>query len=449
MARMFPWLSDGENEVIQTGVDNLKDNTQRGKILDEIKEGGLSVSQGTRNLYYTRPGVPHILECVLIDAGIDPSRSMVNAIGTETEMKNPPKDFWIANAPRVAVRGICEHKFFGGFLGEANPYSGRDKDTVRANHHQFQAETAEPVMMPQTRASDNNTVDGTVSDVGEPIITYLDRPIRDSERTMYQWGVQDLIAEVVPLPAGTLSARQVVSEIDYGDESMETALELTSGPLVQIKATQDYWNLQQYRLGIMTSDEFMAGAVRMTLFMRTHARIGRLFNRACTIRMLGRIAEALNTGNTHYGEAYTQHSSETSMTGQHWGAIEDSYEVETMNRVVGNKAAIRAIKEMNMGTDHQTYSQYMQRPTNFYDLGDAFADIGLGGINSGSLDSAYTDKSFFTFDVMNTCILYTAPWLEQDQSDRDAPTGSLLTSLRTAVREVVEDPNSIRKGSWS
>ena len=262
--------------------------------------------------------------------------------------------------------------------------------------------------------------------------------------------IQDIIAEVVPLPAGTLDARQVISTVDFDEEQMEVILEGAAGPLVSIKATKDEWGMNQYRLGIARTDEFAAGQVRMTLYMRTVARIGRWFSRACLIRGMNAIAAALKTGSTRYGQMYTQSSTETTLNGQHGGKIEDSYGVETMNRVIGKKAAIRAIKEMNMGTENQTYAQYMQRPTNFYDVGGAgTGDIGRVGVNSNALSAAFTNKAFFTFDVMSTLILITCPWLEQDEDTRDAPTGNMIRSIRTAALEVVEDGNSIRKGVWA
>lgn len=428
-------------ELIQQAVDDFKDLTKRRAIIAAAKESGMSLEQHMRLKYGYHPDGRHVLQCVMHDGGIDITRAMLTALGSESDIRDKGDNFWSANHMAEAFRALCDHVFYDNYLDEANPYTGEYGSTLRYSHVRFAP--------PAQRRDTPNTV-GAIEGVGEPVITYQERPARDSERTEFGPMIQDIIAEVVPMPAGTLDARQVISKVDFDEENMEVILEGTAGPLVSISAAKDEWGMNQYRLNIARTDEFAAGQVRMTLYMRTIARIGRWFSRACLIRGMNAIAADLKTGNTRYGEAYTQDSSETAMTGQHWGKIEDSYEVETMNRVIAKKAAIRALKEMNMGTENQTYSQYMQRPTNFYDVGGAgTGDIGRVGVNSGALDAAFTDKTFFTFDVMSTLILITCPWLEQDEDQRDAPTGNMLRSIRTAALEVVEDNNSVRKGSWS
>ena len=433
-------------ERMQFGVDVLKDKPKRDMITQHIREAGYTLERGLRELFPGMPGYPHIIECVMIDRSMDPNLHFVDDLATVQEIQNGGMDFWNKSAETVALRAACEHKFWQNFLGEANIFTGRSKSGLRHNQFQFQEHTRERPE-PNVRASGENTQDSVTVD--EPVITYLDRPVRDSERTMFNWGIQDIIAEIVPLPAGATDYRQVISDVLMDDETMLPQMELTEGALVSLKISKQPGRLTTYKVGIQVSDEFIAGAIRMNVLMRTQARIGRFFNRACTIRMLNKIASSLQTGATPYGPNYTINSTQTSFTGQQYGEIEDSYEVETFNRIVGKKKAIRAVKEMNMGTENIPYAQYYQRPTQFYDLGMGFADIGLGGINSTQLDSAYGDKSLFTFDVMSTAILMTAPWLEQDEDTRDAPTGSLLTSMRTAVDENVEDPNSIRKANFS
>lgn len=428
-------------ERIQEGVDKFKDKTERAKIIAHCRKTGQSLEQYMRLTYGYHPDGRHILQCVLHDEDIDVTRHMLTALGTESDIMTRGDDFWSDNHAAEAFRALTDHVFYNAYLGPANPYTGELGATVRNGHVRFVA--TPNVRVPNTEAR----ID---ANVGEPVQQYLERPPRDSERTEFGPMIQDIIAEVVPLPAGTLDARQVISTVDFDEEQMEVILEGAAGPLVSIKATKDEWGMNQYRLGIARTDEFAAGQVRMTLYMRTVARIGRWFSRACLIRGMNAIAEALKTGSTRYGQTYTQSSTETSLTGQHWGQIEDSYEVETMNRVIGKKAAIRAIKEMNMGTENQTYAQYMQRPTNFYDVGGAgTGDIGRVGVNSNALSAAFTNKAFFTFDVMSTLILITCPWLEQDEDTRDAPTGNMIRSIRTAALEVVEDGNSIRKGVWA
>ena len=435
-----------ENERVQVGVDAVKDTRKRGILTDNFREAGVTLEKGLRSLFRTSPGQPHIIDCILMNEGIDPNRHFIDDLAPVQEIQTEGTKFWNKSAGTMAVKAASEHKFWQSFLNEANIFTGREKSGVRFNQGRFQEHLHE-IAPPATRASDENTVDSITVD--EPIITYYDRPPRDSERTMYKWGIQDIIAEIIPLMPGTLDYRQVISDVQFDDEAMNAQMELTEGALVSLKISKNPGELVTYKIGIQVSDEFRAGAIRMNMLFRTQARIGRFFNRACLIRMLNRIASNVLTGTTRYGTDYTVTSSETAFTGQHWGQVEDSYEVEEMNRVVGKKAAIRAIKEMNMGTENQTYAQYYQRPTQFYDLGDSMMDVGLGGLNSSQLAAAFTDKAFFTFDVMSTCVLYTAPWLEMDEDTRDAPTGSLLTSMRTAVDEHVEDNNSIRKASWA
>ena len=437
-------------EVVQSCVDTFKDTTKRNVLLDNVREGEMFLDRALKMLYPLPSTFGHPLDYILYDAGVDISRDRLGKIGTKDNLEKNSKRFWEDTYPAIAVDAIARHRFFQNFLGEANVFTGRPKASARVSAHQWNDESnmVDTRLMPtdSTRAG-SNTVDTISTD--EPVITYVDRPIRDSERTMFDFSVQDITAEVIPLPAGTLNLRGVVSNVEWDDEQMQTAMEGTNGLLVQIDESKNEWELREYKIGIRTTDEFIAGNIRMQLLMRTQARIGRLFGRACLIRAMNKIAGALKTGNTRYGQAYTQTSTNTSFTGQQWGQLEDSYEVETMNRVIGKKPAIRAIKEMNMGTDYQTYAQYMQRPTQFYDLGGAFADIGLGGINSSSLNSAFTNKAFFVFDVMSTLLLVTAPWLEQDEQTRDAGSGSVLTSMRTAITEEVEDANSIRKATWA
>ena len=433
-------------ERMQMGVDVLKDKKKRDTILSNIREAGFTTEKGLRMLFPAPVGMPHVIECVFTDRGMDPNYHCIDDLATQQEIQNGGMAFWDKSAETVAVRAACEHKFWQNFLGEANIFTGRQKSGLRYNQQQFQEHTRE---MPETtpRASGENALDSVTVD--EPVITYLDRPVRDSERTMFQWGIQDIIAEIVPLPAGTVDYRQVISDVLMDDETMLPQMELTEGALVSLKISKTPGRLTTYKVGIQVSDEWVAGAIRMNVLMRTQARIGRFFNRACTIRMLNKIAESLKTGATPYGPNYSITSTQTSFTGQQYGELEDSYEVETFNRIVGKKKAIRAVKEMNMQTENIPYAQYYQRPTQFYDLGMGFSDIGLGGLNSTQLDSAYGEKALFSFDVMSTAILMTAPFLEQDEDTRDAPTGSLLTSMRTAVDESCEDNNSIRKATWS
>lgn len=440
----FPMLSRSPNERMQLAIDAFKDDTRRGVLLDNLKERDMSLDRGLEAVYQTPLSGLQVLDNILYDAGIDVNRATLGSFGDAGQIYKLGMEFWNTTYPARAFNAICHHKFYEGFLGEANIFTGdARKSGVRASKDYFQP--------PRVRVEDGPNIVSAI-DIDEPLITYGDRPVRDRERTMYQWGIQDIIAEVVVLPRGTLKERGVVSEVLYSDEEMQIAMEGTVGALASIEGTKDEWEVRPYKIGILVTDEFISGRMRANLYMRTHARIGRHFNRACTIRGLNQIAGALLTGSTRYGDAntnYTQSSTESVFTGQHWGRLEDSYEVETMNRIVGKKRAIRAIKEMNMGTDNQTYAQYYQRPTQFYDLGNMFADIGLGGINSTSLDSAYTDTSFFAFNVMSTLLLITAPWLEQDQQERDISSGSVLTAMRIALTEEVEDPNSIRKAQWA
>ena len=431
-----------QNERMQQGVDALKDKRKRDILVANIREANLTMEQGLRTLYWNEPGTEHIIECVLRDARIDPNRDFLDSIATPDEIQREGMAFWQRNPAAIAINALAQHKFFQGFLGEANIFSGRMKSGIRFNERQFQELRQEP----RRRASNENTLESVTVD--EPVITYYDRPVRDSERTMYQWGIQDIIMEVAAVSTGTLSYRQVISDVLSDDEVMTPHGELAEGALVSVRISKDEGELETYKVGIQVSDEFRAGAIRMNVLMRTQARIGRFFNRACLLRMLNLFPTKIKSGNTPYGPAYTQNSS-GALTGQHWGKVEDSYEVETMNRVVGKKSAVRALKEMNMGTENQTYAQYYQRPTQFYDLGMGFADIGMGGINSSSLASDFSDRTLYSFDVMSTCILYVAPWLEMDEDTRDAPTGSLLTSMRTAVDENIEDNNSIRKITWA
>ena len=438
----LPMLSRTPAERMQLAIDSFKDDRRRGVLLENLKERDISLDRGIEAVYQTPlPGL-QVLDNIVYDAGIDVNRATLGSFGDAGEIYKLGMDFWNTTYPARAFNAICHHKFFESFLGEANIYTGAlQKSGVRSNKHTFQA--------PRMRVEDGPNIVSAI-DIDEPLITYGDRPVRDRERTMYQWGIEDIIAEVVTLPRGTLKERGVVSEVLYSDEEMQIAMEGTVGALASIEGTKDEWEVRPYKIGIVVTDEFISGRLRANLYMRTHARIGRHFNRACTIRGLNRIAGALKIGSTHYGTDYTPVNRSTggNITGSEWGQLEDSYEVETMNRVVGKKRAIRGIKEMNMGTENQTYAQYYQRPTQFYDLGMMFSDIGLGGLNSNALDAVYTDTTIFSFDVMSTLLLITAPWLEQDQQERDISSGSVLTAMRIALTEEVEDPNSIRKVVW-
>lgn len=437
----LPMLSRSPSERMQLAIDSFKDEKRRGVLLDNLKEKDISLDRGIEAVYQTPLTGLQVLDNIVYDAGIDVNRATLGSFGDAGEIYKLGMDFWNTTYPARAFNAICHHKFFDSFLGEANIYTGAmQKSGVRSNKHTFQP--------PRVRVEDGPNIVSAI-DIDEPLITYGDRPVRDRERTMYHWGIEDIIAEVVTLPRGTLKERGVVSEVLYSDEEMQIAMEGTVGALASIEGTKDEWEVRPYKIGIVVTDEFISGRLRANLYMRTHARIGRHFNRACTIRGLNQIAASLKTGTTYYGTNYSHTGTTGGITGQDWGQLEDSYEVETMNRIVGKKSAIRAIKEMNMGTDNQTYAQYYQRPTQFYDLGMMFSDIGLGGLNSSALDAIYTDTTFFSFDVMSTLLLITAPWLEQDQQERDIASGSVLTAMRIALTEEVEDPNSIRKMSWS
>ena len=172
--------------------------------------------------------------------------------------------------------------------------------------------------------------------------------------------------------------------VQFDDESMTTQMELTEGALVSLKITkiQVSWHLTKSVFRYQTS----FGRCDSHEYAVPHPSKDRSVLQPCVpYPDAQQNCENVLTGATRYGPNYTLTSTETAFTGQHWGQVEDSYEVEEMNRVVGKKAAIRAIKEMNMGTENQTYAQYYQRPTQFYDLGDSMMDVGLGGINSRNL----------------------------------------------------------------
>ena len=64
---------------------------------------------------------------------------------------------------------------------------------------------------------------------------------------MYKWGIQDIIAEIIPLAPGTLDYRQVISDVQFDDESMTTQMELTEGALVSLKISKNPGELATYK----------------------------------------------------------------------------------------------------------------------------------------------------------------------------------------------------------
>ena len=413
---------------LQTAVDGWKDDTTRQKWLDEFEERGLSIDQGLDFKAGRAQDMsgPSPLETILWDYGINLRKATLADLGDWG-----PNYF--TSGPALAFRGILDHAYYEKVLGHRNMMTG---NPIR---HEM-----------RTRAA--NTYDALT--VGEPVINFQERPVRDSEGTMLKVRMEDLVATVQDLPPGTMEWRTVTSEVQWSDEDLHVQMEGTNGILILIEPSKESWSLVERKAGIALSDQYIANNVRADLVMRTVMRIGAAVNRSCVIRIFNLIQGALLTGNDRQGLSRTfdisggTEDADKRLNGQHWGEFEDRYEFENLNRVIGKKAAIRAIKNMDMGHDFQSYSQFTNRPTMFYDLGGMQDGVGLGGVTSASLNSAFEDKVVYGYDVNLTVVAAISPYLEQDELDRDPASGMLCRYFRTSIVEAIEDAQSIKKFEW-
>ena len=419
---------------LQATVDGWKDNTTRNKWIGEFKERGLSIDQGLdfkagRALDFSGPSP---LQAILWDYGINFRKATLSDFG-----EWGPKYF--TTGPAMALRGILDHAFYENVLGWRNMITG---NPIRQDM--------------RTRAT--NLYDQVT--VGEPVITFKERPMRDSERTALKVKMEDLVAVIEDLPPGTMEWRTVTSNVQWDYEDLSIQMEGTNGILIVIEPAKESWKLVERKAGIAVSDQYQAGDVRAELMMRTVGRIGVAVNRGCVIRIANLIGGVDVSGTDRQGlkRSYdlTKDADNKDVTGaaarldgKKWGKFEDRYEFDDLNRVIGKKTAIRDIKDMDIGTDNQSYRQFINRPTEFYDLGQTEGSIGLAGIASNKLEAVYEDTSVFGYDVNITVVAAISPYLEQDEMERDSASGMLARYFRTSITEAIEDDQSVYKMKWA
>ena len=415
---------------MQAAVDGWKDNTTRNKWLSEFKERGLSIDQGLdfkagRALDFSGPSP---LQAILWDYGINFRKATLSDFG-----EWGPKYFTTGQA--MALRGVLDHAYYENVLGWRNMITG---NPVRQDMRQRAANLYDQVT------------------VGEPVINFRERPMRDSERTPLKVKMEDLVATIEDLPPGTQEWRTVTSNVKWDYEDLSIQMEGTNGILIIIEPAKDGWELVERKAGIAVSDQYVAGNVRAELMMRTVKRIGIAVNRGCVIRIANLIGEVDVTGTDRQGLSrfYDLTASGNAgdavqrLDGKKWGKFEDRYEFDDLNRVIGKKVATRDLKDMDIGVEYQSYRQFSNRPTEFYDLGQTEGSIGLAGIASNNLNDAYDDTSVFGYDVGITVVAAISPYLEQDEMDRDSASGMLVRYFRTSITEAIEDDKSVYKMKW-
>lgn len=418
---------------LQATVDGWKDDTTRNKWMSEFNERGLSIDQGLdfksgRALDFSGPSP---LQAILWDYGINFRKATLGNFGSWG------KDYFKSGAA-MALRGILDHTYYENVLGWRNMMTG---NPVRQEM--------------RTRAT--NLYDQV--SVGEPVISFQERRMRDSERTALKVKMEDLVSIIEDLPPGTMEWRTVTSNVQWDYEDLSIQMEGTNGILIVIEPAKDSWKLVERKAGIAVSDQYIADNVRAELMMRTVARIGIAVNRGCVIRIANLIGGVDVSGTDRQGltRSYdlTKDADNKKVTGaaarlngKKWGKFEDRYEFDDLNRLIGKKAAIRDIKDMDIGTENPSYRQYQHRPTEFYDLGQTEGSIGLAGIASNSLDTVYDDMSVFGYDVTITVVAAISPYLEQDEMERDSASGLLVRYFRTSITEAIEDDQSVYKMKW-
>lgn len=416
---------------LQATVDGWKDDTTRNKWISEFKERGLSIDQGLdfksgRALDFSGPSP---LQAILWDYRINFRKATLGDFGEWG------KDYFKSGAA-MALRGILDHSYYENVLGWRNMLTG---NPVRQEM--------------RTRAT--NLYDQV--SVGEPVISFQERRMRDSERTALKVKMEDLVSMIEDLPPGTLEWRTVTSNVQWDYEDLSIQMEGTNGILIVIEPAKDSWKLVERKAGIAVSDQYIADNVRAELMMRTVARIGIAVNRGCVIRIANLIGDVDVSGTDRQGLKRSYDFSGEGkageavrrLDGKKWGRFEDRYEFDDLNRLIGKKAAIRDIKDMDIGTENQSYRQYQHRPTEFYDLGQTEGSIGLAGIASNKLASVYDNTTVFGYDVNITVVAAISPYLEQDEMERDSASGLLARYFRTSITEAIEDDQSIYKMKWA
>ena len=78
-----------ENERVQLGVDAVKDPKKRGILTDNFRASGITLEKGLRTLFHTSPGQPHIIDCILMNEGIDPNRHFIDDLAPGS--RNPDR----------------------------------------------------------------------------------------------------------------------------------------------------------------------------------------------------------------------------------------------------------------------------------------------------------------------------------------------------------------------
>ena len=443
-----------EGEVVQQACDTFADKKRCAMLLSRFAEEGILPAKGIQK-YYPVEGGTRILECIMRDMGLDFNMHTLGDIaGGDVSLADlqSKRDFWTKNGLLAIVSAVLDQRFYDSFLGDANIMTRFDVPSVRENALFWTDEKLErakeaQARIPQIETRELNAVNTITQD--EPFIGYKDRPMDNKIGIDSGWTINDIISEVNPVAPGD-KPRGIYLDNTTTDEDYEAVAEGDPGPLAVFKEDKEVTELAQYRVGVVATDQTVASMLRLSMINQGIINLGRRYGRRLKVDGANLIATKLLSGNHPVTNlAYSLATSDTHFSSPIVDELIDSYQTEMVNRAIGRSKPLTELRRNSNVEFVANNPHYVAMDNTFMDIGGFGASIANCKLDSTALNTAYTAKAVFTFDVSNTLILNVSPSLEMDAEVRDMAVGVVMRWLRTALSLWIPEPGqqSIRKVS--